>query len=58
MPRPAIAKALEDLTERVMSIAGVVGTAEGLSGGRPCLKVFLTKKTPDLLRRIPRVFEG
>ncbi len=58
MPRQVIAKALEDLTERVMSIAGVVGTAEGLCGGHPCLKVFLTKKTPDLLRRIPRVFEG
>jgi len=58
MPRRIISKALEDLTEQVMSIPGVVGTAQGLCGGRPCLKVFLTKQTPDLLRQIPRLFEG
>jgi hypothetical protein len=58
MPRQVIAKALEDLTERVMSIPGVVGTAEGLCGRRRCLRVFVTKKTPDLLRQIPRAFEG
>ena len=58
MPQRIIAKALEDLTERVMPIPGVVGTAEGLFEGSPCLKVFLTKKTPDLLRQIPTLFEG
>ena len=53
-----IAEALKDLTDRVMSIPGVVGTAEGLCEGRPCLKVFLTKKTPELLRQIPTVLDG
>jgi hypothetical protein len=53
-----IGEALKDLAERVMSIPGVVGTAEGLCEGRPCLKVFLTKKTPELLRQIPAVLGG
>jgi len=53
-----IAEALKDLTDRVMSIPGVVGTAEGLCEGKPCLKVFLAKKTPELLQQIPAVLEG
>ena len=40
-----IGDALKDLTDRVMSIPGVVGTAEGLCEGRPCLKVFLAKRS-------------
>lgn len=53
-----IEEALKALTDRVMSIPGVVGTAEGLCEGRPCLKVFLAKKTPELLRQIPAVLGG
>ena len=58
MPQRTIEEALKDLTDRVMLIPGVVGTAEGLCEGRPCLKVFLAKKTPELLRQIPAVLEG
>lgn len=58
MPQRTIGEVLKDLTDRVMLIPGVVGTAEGLCEGRPCLKVFLAKKTPELLRQIPAVLEG
>ena len=58
MSQRTIGEVLEDLTDRVMLIPGVVGTAEGLCEGRPCLKVFLAKKTPELLRQIPAVLEG
>lgn len=58
MPQRTIGEVLKDLTDRVMLIPGVVGTAEGLCQGRPCLKVFLAKKTPELLRQIPAVLEG
>ena len=58
MPQRTITEVLKDLTDRVMSIPGVVGTAEGLCEGRPCLKVLLAKKTPQLLRQIPAVLEG
>lgn len=58
MPQRTIDEVLEELTGRVMPISGVVGTAAGLCDGRPCLKVFLAKKTPELLRQIPANFQG
>ena len=53
MPRRTIEEALKAHTDRLMSIPGVVGTAQGLCEGRPCIKVFVAKKTPELLRQIP-----
>ncbi|MBI1924994.1 hypothetical protein HYR99_12195 [Candidatus Poribacteria bacterium] len=41
-----------------MSIPGVVGTAQGVCDGKPCIKVFVITKTPELERKIPRVLEG
>jgi len=34
----------KELTRRVMGRPGVTGTAIGLVGGEPCLKVYLTEK--------------
>ena len=34
--------ALEKLTGKVIDMPGVSGTAIGLSGGEPCLKVFVS----------------
>jgi hypothetical protein len=42
----------------IMFIPGVVGTAEGRCGGKPCIKVYVEKKTPELSRRIPASIEG
>lgn len=36
--------ALDKLTKKVIDLPGVSGTAIGLSGGKPCLKVFVDKK--------------
>jgi hypothetical protein len=58
MPQRTIAEVLKDVTDRVLSMPGVVGTAEGRCEGRPCVKVFVAKKTPELLRQIPRVVDG
>jgi hypothetical protein len=53
---------VKDVLERhsrdIMSIPGVVGTAEGKCGGKPCIKVYVEKKTPELARRIPARIEG
>ena len=42
---------VKDVLERhsrdIMSIPGVVGTAEGKCGGIPCIKVYVEKKTPE-----------
>lgn len=58
MERRTIQEVLGELTDRVMSLPGVLGTAEGLCNGQPCIRVFLTQKTPELLRQIPAAVEG
>ena len=49
---------LKEYTDRLMSLPGVVGTAEGRCAGKPCIKVYVSKKTPELLRNIPPDIEG
>jgi len=58
MPRRTIEEALKAHTDRLMSIPGVVGTAQGLCEGKPCIKVFVSKKTSELLRQVPAVAGG
>jgi hypothetical protein len=59
MPEKAIEKVLEEHTEMLMSIPGVVGTAQGLCpNSEPCIKVFVIEKKPGLKRNIPDAIEG
>ena len=58
MQEKTIEQALADHTDSLMSLPGVVGTAQGLCDGQPCIKVFVVKKTPELLRQIPAEIEG
>ncbi len=41
-----------------MSLTGVVGTAQSLCEGQPCIKVFVSKKTVQLEQKIPKTLEG
>jgi hypothetical protein len=45
-------------TDHLMAVPGVVGIAEGLCEGRPCIKVFVARTTPHLLKAIPASLEG
>jgi hypothetical protein len=60
--RLAAARPLEEVlrvhTDRLMAMPGVVGVAEGLCDGRPCIRVFVARKTPDLLKAIPATLDG
>ncbi len=58
MQEKTIEQALADHTDSLMSLPGVVGTAQGLCDGQPCIKVFIVEKTPELLRQIPAAIEG
>ncbi len=42
----------------LMSIPGVVGTAEGLKEGRPCVQILVMEATPELERKIPKDLDG
>ncbi len=58
MVERTIENVLKDHTEELMSLPGVVGTAQGLSNNKPCIKIFVIKKTPELDRKIPDNLEG
>jgi hypothetical protein len=58
MAEKAIQDVLKEHTIELMSLPGVVGTAQGLCDGKPCIKVFVIEKTPELDQRIPDTLEG
>jgi len=53
-----IVEVLKEHTKELMSIPGVVGTGQGLCNGKPCIKVLVIKKTPELAQKIPDNLEG
>ena len=58
-PPPAdISQALERHTDSLMSIPGVVGTAEGSCAGRPCILVFVRQSTPEVRKAVPQQIDG
>jgi hypothetical protein len=58
MGQKPIEEVLKNHTDHLMSIPGVVGTGIGEFEGKPCIKIFVIKKTEDLEKKIPRVLEG
>ena len=58
MPQRSIEQVLKDNTERWMAIAGVEGTAIGLSEGKHCIKIFASSNPQELRTKIPSHIEG
>ena len=58
MTNKTIEQVLKEHTDHLMSLPGVVGTAQGELDGKPCIKVFVVKKTPELTKQIPANLEG
>ena len=58
MTSRTIEEVLKKHTKELMSIPGVVGTAQGLCNGKPCIIVLIDKKTKQLDNKIPDVLEG
>ena len=58
MAPPTIEAVLKEHTNEWMSIPGVVGTGIGACEGTPCIRIFVAKKTPELLQKLPSKLEG
>lgn len=58
MPEKTIETVLKEHTDNLMAIPGVVGTAQGLCSGKPCVKVYVVKKTSELVKQIPAILDG
>ena len=58
MAQKTIEDVLKQHTDELMSIPGVVGTAQGLCDNKPCIKVYVIKRSMELEQKIPPVLEG
>ena len=58
MAATTIQEALKQHTVELMAIPGVVGTAIGECDGSLCIKVFVVKKTTDIMNKIPSKLDG
>lgn len=58
MADTSITAAQEALTDTVMVLPGVVGTAQGLCDGAPCLQILVASGDSALLARLPERFRG
>lgn len=57
-PEKPISAVLREHTDSLLSVPGVVGTAQGLCDGKPRIKVLVVKRTSELLDQIPDVLGG
>jgi len=53
-----ISEVLKKYTDRWMKIPGVIGTGEGESGGKPCIKVFTEHNSKLIKKKVPKTAEG
>jgi hypothetical protein len=58
MPNRSLEEVLQEHTDSLMAMSGVVGTAQGLCDGEPCIRVFVIKKSDQLMGQIPPQIEG
>ena len=49
---------IEAHTETLLAVPGVVGVAQGLCRGEPCIRVFVEARTPAIEAQLPAAIEG
>lgn len=58
MRTPDPADVVRRNADRLMALPGVVGVAEGLTDGRPCVLVLVARRTAAIDAGIPPLLEG
>ncbi len=58
MPQKTIEDALKESNRKLLSLPGVVGTAQGLCDSKPCIRVYVLQRSPELARQIPDSIDG
>jgi hypothetical protein len=54
----SIESAQQELTDRLLSLPGIVGTGIGECQGSPCILVFLAERTDEVMTEIPTSVHG
>ena len=58
MPDQNISQVIKKYRKILLMVDGVVGIGEGELEGKPCIKVFVDRKTKEIEGHIPSVFDG
>ncbi len=58
MPKKSIETVLKEHTDDLMALPGVVGTAQSLCKGQPCIKIYVSEMTDELQQKLPKTLEG
>jgi hypothetical protein len=58
MHERTIEEALGKLNGKLLSLSEVVGTAQSLCDSKPCIRVYVMKISPELVRQIPNIIDG
>jgi hypothetical protein len=58
MSQKTIEEALKESNTWLMSIPGVVGTAQALCDSKPCIRAYVLQISADLARQIPDMIDG
>jgi hypothetical protein len=58
MPQKTIKDALKEGNRKLLSVPGVVGTAQGICDSKPCIKIYVLQRSPELVRQIPDTIDG
>jgi hypothetical protein len=53
MANETVREVLERHARQLTSLRGVLGVAEGETGGRPCITVYVAEKTAEVMAGIP-----
>jgi hypothetical protein len=53
-----ITTVIEEQGERLLALPGVVGLAEGLADGKPCVLLLVERRTPELDAQVPANIDG
>jgi hypothetical protein len=58
MPGKTIEQALNERTDEWMAIPGVAGVAIGELKGKPCIRIFTSRRPDELHSKIPSTVDG
>jgi hypothetical protein len=58
MHRKTIEEVLKENNSKLLSVPGVVGTAESLCESNPCIKVYVIQISDEFIRQIPQIIDG
>ncbi len=57
MPRKTVEAVLREHRRGLLALHGVVGVARGSHQGKPCIVVYISEKTSDVIEHCPAILE-